>query len=96
MGDCNNRAHERPFTADDHVTVAFHRVGSSHGEHSGDECGDDEERTHLQSHAWRDRGEDAEETEEARGSRKSPEGSEKKTLCPPAFCVPKGDREGRR
>ncbi|KAM9837937.1 solute carrier family 35 member G1 [Aulostomus maculatus] len=79
MGDCNHCTHQRALTAEDHVTVVFHKV-DSHGENSGDhdECSDDErteERTYLQKE------------EEERGSDESPSASPKKTLCPPAFCV---------
>ncbi|XP_018554288.1 solute carrier family 35 member G1 [Lates calcarifer] len=97
MGDCNHCTHERALSVEDDITVVFHKV-DSHGKNSGgaddhDECGDDErtaERIHLQSNCrvscdYDD--EDGVEEEEARGSENSPEGSEKKTLCPPAFCV---------
>lgn len=114
MGDCNHCTHERALSVEDDITVVFHKV-DSHGKNSGggaddhDECGDDErtaERIHLQSNCrvscdYDD--EDGVEEEEARGSENSPEGSEKKTLCPPAFCVRSkpasregSAREGRR
>ncbi|XP_070783664.1 solute carrier family 35 member G1 [Enoplosus armatus] len=93
MGDCNHCTHERALSVEDDITVVFHKV-DSHGTNRGDdhdECGDDEraaERIHLQSSCrvacdyYED---DAEE--EARGRENSPEGSEKKTRCPRAFCV---------
>ncbi|XP_038591521.1 solute carrier family 35 member G1 [Micropterus salmoides] len=96
MGDCNHCAHERALSVEDDITVVFHKV-DTHGTNSGDDhddvCGggDDDERTaeriHLQNNCRVacDYGDDAEE--EARGSEDSPEGSERKTLCPPTFCV---------
>ncbi|XP_053197321.1 solute carrier family 35 member G1 [Scomber japonicus] len=95
MGDCNHWTHERALTVPDDVTVVFHKV-DSHGENSGDldECVEDEhtsERIHLRSNPRRvstsDCEDDAEGQEEATGIENSPEGSEKKTLCPPAFCI---------
>ncbi|XP_023281822.1 solute carrier family 35 member G1 [Seriola lalandi dorsalis] len=105
MGDCNHCTHERALSVEDDITVVFHKV-DSHGKNSDgddhDECGDDErtaERVHLQRncHVLCHYGEDAEERGEARGSEDSQEGSEKKTLCPPAFCVrnkPASSRDG--
>lgn len=106
MGDCNHWTHERALTVPDDVTVVFHKV-DSHGENSGDldECVEDEhtaERIHLRSNPRRvstsDCEDDAEGQEEATGIENSPEGSEKKTLCPPAFCIRNepATREGRR
>ncbi|XP_040885536.1 solute carrier family 35 member G1 [Toxotes jaculatrix] len=94
MGDCNHCTYERPLSVEDDITVVFHKV-DSHGTNSGDdhgECGDDEraaERIHLRSkcHVSCGYDDDAEEKQEARRSEDSLEGSEKKTLCPPAFCV---------
>ncbi len=94
MGDCNHCTHERPFSAEDDITVVFHKV-DSHVTNSGDdhdECGEDErtaERIHLQSNCrlscYYDG--DAPEMAEARGGENSPEGGVRKALCPPAFCV---------
>lgn len=94
MGDCNHRTHERPLSAEDDITVVFHKVDSHviDGNDDHDECGDDErtaERIHLRGNcrvSWDCDG-DAQETSGARGGEISPEGSEKKALCPPAFCV---------
>ncbi|XP_031699365.1 solute carrier family 35 member G1 [Anarrhichthys ocellatus] len=92
MGDRNHCAHERASCVEDGVTVVFHRVDSrgTNSSDDDDESGDDERtaaRIHLQSncsHVSRDHGDDA---EEARRGEDSPEGSEKKTLCPSVFCV---------
>lgn len=94
MGDCNHRTHERPLSAEDDITVVFHKV-DSHVINSGDdhdESGDDErtaERIHLRSNCRVscDCDGDAQEPAEATGGEISPEGSEKKALCLPAFCV---------
>lgn len=77
------------MSIEDGVSVVFHKVDSHDDTNSGDESGDDERtaaRIHLQSncHVSCDYDDDA---EGARGSDNSLEGSEKKTLCPPAFCV---------
>lgn len=109
MGDCNHCTYERAVTVKDDITVVFHKVdghGDNNSSSSGDdrdECVDDErtaERIHLQSntHVSSVYEDDAEEKEGTRGSEDSPEGSEKKTLCPPAFCVRSepASREGRR
>ncbi|XP_044034735.1 solute carrier family 35 member G1 [Siniperca chuatsi] len=91
MGDCNHCTHERALSVEDDITVVFHKV-ESHGINRGedhDECGDDErtsERIHLQTNCRVACDYDDDE-EEARGSGNSLEGSEKKTLCSPAFCV---------
>ncbi|KAM7370795.1 hypothetical protein PAMP_010316 [Pampus punctatissimus] len=89
MGDCNHCTHERALTVNDDVTVVFHKV-DSHGDNS-DHVDDERtaERVHLRSnsHLSSKCEDDAEEREEAKGSDSSPEGSEKKTLCLPAFCV---------
>uniref|UniRef100_A0A8D3BWA8 Solute carrier family 35 member G1 n=1 Tax=Scophthalmus maximus TaxID=52904 RepID=A0A8D3BWA8_SCOMX len=101
MGDCNQRAHERPSSVGDDVTVVFHTAGSR-GPNGGDgrDDDDDEERIQLRrscrvscgydedEHDDDDDGDaDAEEKEEARGGEHSPEGGEKRTLCPPTLCV---------
>lgn len=97
MGDCNHTAHEQVLTAEDDITVVFHKV-DSHGITSGgdhDECGDHDERTaeriHLQSNCrlscdYKDDG-DAQETDKDRGRKHSREDGERIRLCPPAFCV---------
>lgn len=107
MGDCNHCTHERALSAEDDITVVFHKVDSdSHGTNSG---GDDDdraaERIHLRSNCRVPCGydDDAPETEEERGSDNSPEDSGTERLCPRAFCV-RGEpatreesaREGRR
>ncbi|XP_039991565.1 solute carrier family 35 member G1 isoform X2 [Xiphias gladius] len=96
MGDCNHCTHERALSGEDDITVVFHKV-DSHGQNSGgddhDECGDDErtaERVRLHANCRVSCGyddDDAAGSEEARGGENSLEGGEKKTLCPPAFCV---------
>lgn len=104
MADWNHCARERALLAEDDITVVFHRA-DGHGASRDNECGDDEltaERVHLQPRGCRvscayDGGDDAEETEEARGSEDSPEGGERRALCPPACCVrgKPASREGR-
>ncbi|XP_070707373.1 solute carrier family 35 member G1 [Pempheris klunzingeri] len=102
MGDCNRSTVERALTAEDDITVVFHKV-DSHGMNGGDdhdERGEEDERTAERIHLRRncgvnvnddddeeEREEEEEEMEKGRGRENSPEGSEKKTLCPPAFCV---------
>ncbi|XP_036936827.1 solute carrier family 35 member G1 [Acanthopagrus latus] len=95
MADCNHCAREGAIPAEDDITVVFHRA-DGHVASRDDECGDDEltaERVHLQprgcrlSCAYGGGDDDAEETEDARGSEDSPEGGEGRALCPPACCV---------
>ncbi|XP_034414258.1 solute carrier family 35 member G1 isoform X2 [Cyclopterus lumpus] len=84
MADRNHCARDRALSLEDGVTVVFHKV-DSHGTNSGDDDDDDEdERTAARIRVSCDRIDDA---EEARGGERSPEGSERKTLCPPTFCV---------
>uniref|UniRef100_A0A3Q3RCC9 Solute carrier family 35 member G1 n=1 Tax=Monopterus albus TaxID=43700 RepID=A0A3Q3RCC9_MONAL len=95
MGSSNRCTGElRSLSVEDDITVVFHKV-DSHGRNSGDDhdkCGDDErttEKVRLQSFCRVSCSSDDDdgEKEKARGSRNLPEGSEKKTLCLPAFCV---------
>lgn len=86
MADRNHCAHERALSLEDGVTVVFHKV-DSHGTNGGgddDDESDEDERTaarvHLQSNC-RVSCDCSDDAEEARG------GGERKTLCPPAFCV---------
>lgn len=107
MGDCNHCAHERALSAEDDITVVFHKVDSHGTNDEHDECGDDErsaERIHLHTNCrvscdYDDDDDDAEE----KGGDGSPDGSGKRTLCPLAFCVrsepasrEESAREGRR
>lgn len=107
MGDCNHCTQQRPLSVVDDITVVFHKV-DSHGKNSGggDECGDDErtaETIHLQSNCRvlcsyddDDEGDGDGDAEETRRSGSSPQGTEKRALCPPAFCVrdEQSSREG--
>ncbi|XP_054878606.1 solute carrier family 35 member G1 isoform X2 [Poeciliopsis prolifica] len=96
MGECNNCTRERVLTAEDNVTVAFHKVVSHDKQNQvyhhreEDERGDDEqtdETVHLRTNY--PKGEDVEEKQRARGSENVLEGGEKETLlCMlPAFCT---------
>ncbi|TDG98021.1 hypothetical protein EPR50_G00213930 [Perca flavescens] len=90
MGDCNHSTHERALSIEDGVSVVFHKVDSHDDTNSGDESGDDERTAatiHLQSNCHDVSCDYDGDAEGARGSDNSLEGSEKKTLCPPAFCV---------
>ncbi|XP_030018993.1 solute carrier family 35 member G1 [Sphaeramia orbicularis] len=88
MGDCNHCAHERPLTAEDGVTVVFHKVDSR--ERNTDDDRDVEgtaERVHLHrnsnvSSGWNNDDEDDDDAEET--TRKHRVDSR---LCPPASCV---------
>ncbi|TNN50293.1 hypothetical protein EYF80_039518 [Liparis tanakae] len=92
MADRNHCARERALSLEDGVTVVFHNV-DSHGKNSGDGGGDDDdeggedERTAARVRLSYDYGDDA---EEARGGERSPEGSGRRTLCPPPCCVRSG------
>ncbi|KAF7653500.1 hypothetical protein LDENG_00082180 [Lucifuga dentata] len=88
MGDCNHSTQHRLLPEQD-ITIVLHKV---HDHVEGVEDERTAERISLQSNtrvAW-DNG-DAEEEEKAeeepRGGEKSPESSEEKALCLPAFCV---------
>lgn len=95
MGDCNHCAHERTLTAEDGVTVVFHKVDSH--VRSTDDDRDEErsaERVHLHRNCtesgWNDdeeEEEDDEDAEETRRKHSSPEGGVDTRLCPPASCV---------
>uniref|UniRef100_UPI003AB0AAB2 solute carrier family 35 member G1 n=1 Tax=Centroberyx gerrardi TaxID=166262 RepID=UPI003AB0AAB2 len=94
--DCNHSTDQRVLSVQDDITVVFHKVGNHDDDDGGggyydddDKCGGDDERAaeriHLQSNSHVSCDNDAEE--KVRGRTKSPDGSEKKTLCPPAFCL---------
>lgn len=104
MGDVRNHsAHERPLSANDDITVVFHKVDSRDnnsgggGGSSGDH--DDDERPAERLRLQRSRGDEGEEEEEEeekdarrtdteRGGGHSPEDGERKRLfCQPASCV---------
>ncbi|XP_030610157.1 solute carrier family 35 member G1 [Archocentrus centrarchus] len=96
MGDCNHRTYERALSVEDDVAVALHKV-DSHDKNSGCDRHDGAaERIHLRSNCRASCEDDDDEEEDfgdagteedARGRENSLEGSEEKTLCPPAFCV---------
>ncbi|KAK7919591.1 hypothetical protein WMY93_010875 [Mugilogobius chulae] len=91
MGDCDHSEHERALTLEDGITVAFHN-DSHDTNHSEDcECFDEEtaQTRPLQSGSTVSGScEDAaEEKDETRGKQRTPERCQKKSLCPPAFCV---------
>lgn len=104
MGDVRNHsAHERPLSADDDITVVFHKVDSR--DNNSGSCGDhdDDERPAERLRLQRSRGvstgggdeeeeeeeeKDARRTETERGGGHSPEDGERKRLfCQPASCV---------
>ncbi|XP_020792360.1 solute carrier family 35 member G1 [Boleophthalmus pectinirostris] len=92
MGDCNHSEHERALTLEDGITVAFHKVDSHDTNDDGDcECFDEEtaQTRPLQGDSTASSGcDDATgEEKETRGNHRAPENRQKKTLCPPAFCV---------
>lgn len=106
MGDCNHSTQGRALTVEDDITVVFHKVAShdtdSRGNH--DDCAEPDERTaervRLQSRESYDCDDsDAPETKTETGEEHSQDSSEKKTLCPSAFCgrrKPASPLEGRR
>ncbi|KAI9514188.1 hypothetical protein NQZ68_035215 [Dissostichus eleginoides] len=91
MGDWNHCERERALSIEDGVTVVFHKVDSHATNNSDDvedDSGDDERTTatiHLQSNCHVSCDYEDGDAEEARVN--LPEGSTKKTLCPPSFCV---------
>lgn len=90
MGDCNHREHERALTLEDGITVAFHKVDShdTNNEHEDYECeNEDAIQTLPLQEEHCDPSGDAVEEDEQRGNHCSQENRQKKTLCPPAFCV---------
>lgn len=94
MGDCRHTEQERAITLEDGITVAFHKVDShdtNNHDHGDYECCDEEKAQRLPLHTNSKESTDyddaPEEKEETRRSECSPEDSQKKTLCPPAFCV---------
>ncbi|KAM9716083.1 solute carrier family 35 member G1 [Menidia menidia] len=101
MGDRDHCPHERVLTLEDDDTVAFHKVVVSHDNlsRSAQDCerdGDEraEERIHLRSGCPDD---DAERERRGRSDH-SQEDGERRTLCPPAFCLggkPASSLEGR-
>lgn len=106
MGDRNRRTYERASSVEDDGAVVLHKV-DSHDKNSGCDRHDGAaERIHLRSTCHYDDDDDddeegfgdAGEEEDARGRGNSLEGSEEKTLCPPAFCVRRkpASPEGRK
>uniref|UniRef100_A0A8C6STK2 Solute carrier family 35 member G1 n=1 Tax=Neogobius melanostomus TaxID=47308 RepID=A0A8C6STK2_9GOBI len=91
MGDCNHREHERALTLEDGITVAFHKVDShdTNSGHEDDECNDEEtaQTLPLQEESTDPSRGDAAEEDAQKGNHRSQENRQKKTLCPPAFCV---------
>lgn len=91
MGDCNHCEHERALTLEDGITVAFHKVDShdTNNDHGDYECNDEEtaQTLPLQGGSTDPSGDDAADEDEQRGNHRSQENRQKKTLCPPAFCV---------
>ncbi|RVE59492.1 hypothetical protein OJAV_G00189080 [Oryzias javanicus] len=90
MSERNNCTRGRASAAEDDVSVVFHKLVVSHDKESHcDQENDSDERTeeHIHLRCFRDDAERTEEEDEAEKSRNSQESSEKKTLCPPAFCV---------
>lgn len=100
MGDVRNHsAHERPLSADDDITVVFHKVDSRDNNRGGSSSGDhdDDERPAERLRLQRSRGDQEEEEEEEKDARRteterggghSPEDGERKRLfCQPASCV---------
>jgi len=83
MADRNHCARERALSLEDGVTVVFHKV-DSHGTNSGGGDDDEDEHTAARIRLSYDYSDDA---EEARGGERSPEGGERRTLCPPPCCV---------
>ncbi|KAI3365258.1 hypothetical protein L3Q82_010350, partial [Scortum barcoo] len=95
MGD--HRAAERALTAEeDDIAVVFHKL-DCHGDGELGDDGDERpaERIHLYANCRvgvscdydNDNDDDAEEEEGGEGGESPPEGTGRRTLCPPAFCV---------
>lgn len=91
MGDRNHCEHERALTLEDGITVAFHKVDNhdTNNDHEDYDCNDEEKAQSqaLQGQSTEPSGGDAAEEDEQSGNHRAQENRQKKTLCPPAFCV---------